>query len=227
MAVLTLNNLSARVGRITKRTDLSTEIADAILERANYLLHLDEWPFDRAYKSMSLVVGTYRYALPSAFAIPWGITNFTSDKQRTWKLLDQHTFDAMFPKPDERGNGEPAYYCIKNDEFWTDRGADATDTIRLDYQMIPLDATLGGISAEMTDMAKLAIVNYAASDIFEQIGNVARQDRSEKKGDMFVRALQKRYETLAEKNSGFISPQDIHNYVETYFPDDEWKRLGW
>jgi hypothetical protein len=168
--------------------------------------------------------GDYRYALPSAFAIPQQVVVFDPDDERNLVLLDQHIFDHMFPKPDERSNGKPAYYCIKNDELWFDRGADSTYPIRLDFQTIPADMTSQGgtygVSAELTEMARVAMINYAASDIFDQIGSIDRAARSEEKGNLFVRALQKRYEMLQ-------SPEAAWDYMSKYFPDDEWRRLGW
>ena len=115
----------------------------------------------------------------------------------------------------------------ENDELWFDRGAGTAYTVRMDFQMIPGNALNYGISAEMTEMAKIAMINYAASDIFEQIGSGERAKYSEEKGNKFVAALQNRYEMLREKESGFISPEAAWDEASKHYPDDEWVRLGW
>ena len=227
MAGLTLNNLSAEVAEITKRTDKATQIQNAILQRANCLLHLDEWPFARAYKTFTMTTDEFRYALPSAFAIPQGVTIWTSGDERTLNILEQNIFDHMFPKPDERSNDKPAYCCIKNDEIWFDRGADTTYDVRLDFYYIPHDATLTGVSAELTELAKLALVRYASADIFYQIGSREKWKEMKEEGSEFILALKNRYMMVKERDAGFISPTDAWDYVSRYFPDDEWKRLGW
>jgi len=69
MAALTLSDMLTRVKRIVPTNQLDTALQDSLLERMNYLVSLDTFPFQEMYEYATLTQGTYQLAAPSNFAV--------------------------------------------------------------------------------------------------------------------------------------------------------------
>ena len=214
---LSLANMLARVKRIVPTTVLDTELQDAILERMNYLATLDVFPFQEGFQSATLAAAGTSMATPDNFAAQKSLVLYTADSQRPLTYLDPPTFDQMFPNPSENTSGKPTYYTIKVSEgsYYFNCPADAAYTIYSYFHKIPDDATDTTVS-QLTEMAKLTIVDWAAADGFRFMKEFDRADKLERDGDKKLMMLRRRYQLSREQDARFISLKEFHKTQNAY-----------
>jgi len=212
MAALSLANMLARVKRNVPTTTMDTELQDAILERMNYLVSIDVFPFQEVYQSTTLAASSYSIATPSNFASIKDITIWMgSDDQLSLEVLDSSTFSRLFPKPDENTTDRPKKCTVKvaEGEIWFNCPADIAYTVRLLFHAIPDDVTDTTVS-QMVELAKLVLIKWASADGFRMMGEYDRGDQWEEEGNRFMLALKRRYQLSLEKDARFISPKEAH-----------------
>jgi hypothetical protein len=209
---LTLGDLLARVKRNVPSITMDTEIQDAILERMNYLVTLDTFPFQQKYQTATLPSGEYRLATPDDFAIVNSVVIWMSDdKERHLDIWDSTEFSRVFTDPAEINIGIPDVCCIRvaEKELWFNCPADGDLVVRMEFTYIPSDATDVNIT-QLTELAKLALVKWASADAFRMMGEHDRADLFEADGNKFLAAMEKRYQLALEQDARFISPQEAH-----------------
>jgi hypothetical protein len=201
---LTLANMLARVKRNVPTTTMDTELQDAILERMNYLVSLDAFPFQEGYQTTT-VTSDYRVATPDNFAYLRDLVIWESESERHLTILDPVTFDQMFPKPDENDTGTPTYCCVRiaEGEFWFNCPVDSM-VIRAYFYKIPDDATDTTVS-QLTELAKITLEKWASADGFRMMGEHDRADRFEAEGNKIFQAMKKRYQLSREEGTQMIS----------------------
>ena len=214
---LSLANMLARVKRIVPTTVLDTELQDAILERMNYLATLDVFPFQEGFQSATLSSGDTSMATPDNFAAQKSLVLYTADSQRPLTYLDPPTFDQMFPNPSDNDAEKPTYYTIKVAEgnYYFNCPSDAAYTIYSYFHKIPDDATDTTVS-QLTEMAKLTIVDWAAADGFRFMKEFDRADKLERDGDKKLMMLRRRYQLSREQDARFISLKEFHKTQKAY-----------
>jgi len=214
---LSLANMLARVKRIVPTTVLDTELQDAILERMNYLATLDVFPFQEGFQSATLSSGDTSMATPDNFAAQKSLVLYTADSQRPLTYLDPPTFDQMFPNPSDNDAEKPTYYTIKVAEgnYYFNCPSDAAYTIYSYFHKIPDDATDTTVS-QLTEMAKLTLIDWAASDGFRMLKEFDRADKLERDGDKKLMMLRRRYQLSRENDARFISLKEFHNLQKAY-----------
>lgn len=217
MAALSLANMLARVKRIVPTTTLDTELQDAILERMNYLTTLDAFPFQEGFQSATLSAGDSSMATPDNFASQRSLVLYTANSERPLEYLDAMAFDSMFPNPANQGSEKPRYFTIKAAEssYYFNCPSDADYTIYNYFYKIPDDATDTTVS-QLTEMAKLTIVDWAASDGFRMLKEFDRADQLERSGDKKFAALKRRYQLSREEGAKFISQKAVFNNYRGY-----------
>ena len=208
---LTLANMLARVKRNVPTTTMDTELQDSLLERMNYLVSLDTFPFQEKYQSSVLAAGAYLMTTPDNFANLKSIVCWITGEENDITILGATEFSRMFPKPDENAADYPSYCCIRvaEGEIWFDCPASAATTIRMEFYAIPDDATDATVS-QMIELAKLALIRWASADGFRMMQEHDRADKFEDQGNKFLGAMKIRYQLAMEKDAGFISPQKAH-----------------
>ncbi len=196
----------ARVKRYVPTTTMDTELQDSILERMNYLVSLDVFPFQEKYQSSVVVGGTYNVATPDNFATIKDLIIYTAGSERPLEKLDALEFDRLFPMPSNQGAEVPTYYCIKvaEGEIWFNCPTDADYTFRIYFYAIPDDATDTTIS-QMVELAKLILVKWGSADGFRMMGEHDRAAILEEEGNKFLVALRRRYQLAQEEGTRFIS----------------------
>jgi hypothetical protein len=206
---LSLANMLARVKRIVPTTTLDTELQDHLLERMNYLTTLDTFPFQEGYQSATLAAGDSSMATPDNFAAQRSLVIYTAGSERTLEYLDAISFDGRFPNPSNRGAAKPTYYTIKVAEssYYFDCPADAAYTLYNYFYKIPDSATDTTVS-QMTEMAKITLIDWAASDGFRDMKEFDRADHLERSGDKKLMALRRRYQLAREEGARFISAKE-------------------
>ena len=214
---LSLANMLARVKRIVPTTVLDTELQDAILERMNYLATLDVFPFQEGFQSATLAAAGTSMATPDNFAAQKSLVLYTADSQRPLTYLDPPTFDQMFPNPSDNDAEKPTYYTIKVAEgnYYFNCPSDAAYTIYSYFHKIPDDATDTTVS-QLTEMAKLTIVDWAAADGFRFMKEFDRADKLERDGDKKLMMLRRRYQLSRENDARFMSMKEFHNLQKAY-----------
>jgi hypothetical protein len=214
---LSLANMLARVKRIVPTTVLDTELQDAILERMNYLATLDVFPFQEGFQSATLSSGDTSMATPDNFAAQKSLVLYTADSQRPLTYLDPPTFDQMFPNPSDNDAEKPTYYTIKVAEgnYYFNCPSDAAYTIYSYFHKIPDDATDTTVS-QLTEMAKLTLIDWAASDGFRMLKEFDRADKLERDGDKKLMMLRRRYQLSREQDARFISLKEFHKTQKAY-----------
>ena len=208
---LTLANMLARVKRKVPTTTLDTELQDHLLERMNYLVTLDAFPFQEKYQSDTITAGSYNWATPSNFAYPKTVILYTAGNERPLEFLDNQEFDRRFPNPSNLGSEEPKYYTIKvaEGEIWFNCPTDLGYELRILFYAIPDDAADTTIS-QLTEMAKLTLIDWASSDGFKDLKEFDRADAMERDGDKKFMALKRRYQLAREEGARFISMKESH-----------------
>ena len=214
---LTLANMLARVKRIVPTTVLDTELQDAILERMNYLATLDVFPFQEGFQSATLSSGDTSMATPDNFASQKNLYVYTAGSERPLEYLDPIEFNRLFPYPGNQDAEEPTYYTIKVAEgnYYFNCPADQDYTIYSYFHKIPDDATDTTVS-QLTEMAKLTLIDWAASDGFRMLKEFDRADQLERSGDKKFSALKRRYQLSREENARFMSMKEFHNTQKAY-----------
>lgn len=206
---LSLANMLARVKRIVPTTTLDTELQDHLLERMNYLSTLDTFPFQEGYQSSTLAAGAISMATPDNFAIQKALYIFTAGSQRTLVYLDAREFDSRFPNPLDLGAEKPTYFTIKVAEgtYYFNCPSDGTYTIYNYFYEIPDDATDTTVS-QLTEMAKITLIDWAAADGFRDMKEFDRADHLERSGNTKLAALKRRYQLAREEGARFISAKE-------------------
>jgi len=206
---LSLANMLARVKRIVPTTTLDTELQDHLLERMNYLTTLDVFPFQEGYQMATLTVGDTTLATPDNFAAQRSLVIQTAGSQRPLIYLDQVEFDSRFPNPSDLSSEAPTFYTIKAAEaaYYFNCPVDAAYTIYNLFYKIPDDATNTTIS-QLTEMAKLTLIDWAASDGFRDLKEFDRADHLERSGNTKLAALKRRYQLAREQDACFISQKE-------------------
>lgn len=217
MAALTLTNMLSRVKRIVPTTVLDTELQDALLERMNYLATLDVFPFQEGFQSATLSAGNSAMATPDNFASQKALYIYTSNSERPLIYLDPIEFTRLFPNPGNQSAGKPSYFTIKMAEssYYFNCPADADYTIYNYFHKIPDDATDTTIS-QLTEMAKLTLIDWAAADGFRMLKEFDRADQLERSGDKKFSALKRRYQLAKEENPQFISLKQHYKLQKVY-----------
>lgn len=214
---LSLANMLARVKRIVPTTTLDTELQDHLLERMNYLASLDVFPFQEGYQSATLAKGSVSMSTPDNFAVQKNLILYTASYERPLEYLDPVSFDRMFPNPSNLSSEEPKYYTIKIAEgyYYFNCPADAAYTINSYFYKVPDDATDTTVS-QLTEMAKITLIDWAASDGFRDLKQYDRADQLERNGDKKFAALKRRYQLSREVDSRFISAKQEHALYKGY-----------
>lgn len=217
MAALSLANILTRVKYIFPSTTMDTELTTAILERMNYLVSLDIFPFQEDFDYVSLASGNYRVATPSNFATIKELQIYTAGYERPLERLDSGVFDNRFPNPSNETAGEPVYYCIKvaEGEIWFNCPTDVTYEFRIYYYKIPDDATDETVS-QMVELAKIILIKWASADGFRMTGEHDRGDRMEQEGNEALKALQRRYQLAQEEGACFMSPKQYQGLYKGF-----------
>lgn len=206
---LTLANMLARVKRIVPTTVLDTELQDHLLERMNYLTTLDAFPFQEGYQSSTLTVGDTSLATPDNFAAQISLSIYTADYQRPLTYLDPIEFKRRFPNPSDLSSEAPTYYTIMVSEsvYYFNCPVDVAYVIYNHFYKIPDDATDTTVS-QLTEMAKLTLIDWAAADGFRDMKEFDRGDKLERDGDKKLMALRRRYQLSRENDACFISAKE-------------------
>jgi len=214
---LSLANMLARVKRIVPTTTLDTELQDHLLERMNYLASLDVFPFQEGYQSATLAAGAVSMSTPDNFATQINLVLATAGYERPLTYLDPITFDSLFPNPSDLTSEEPRYYTIKVAEgyYYFNCPADAAYTINSYFRKVPDDATDTTVS-QLTELAKLTLVDWAAADGFRDLKEFDRAAELEKSGDKKLLALKRRYQYSRELDARFISAKQEHLLYKGY-----------
>jgi len=208
---LTLANMVTRVKRIVPTTTMDTELQDAIIERMNYLASLDVFPFQEKYQTATLASGAYRISTPDNFAIPKNLVLWKSGDEYDVEIMDVSTFSKIFPKPDVEDGDFPQYCCFKvaEAEIWFNCPAGEDIPLRMDFNAVPDDATDVNVT-QLTELAKLAVIDWAASDGFRMMSEFDRADQLEAQGNNKLAAMKRRYQRAQEEDARFMSPQEFH-----------------
>jgi hypothetical protein len=207
----------ARVKRYVPSTTHDTELQDALLERMNYLVSIDTFPFQEVYDESVVAGGSYRIATPSNFATIKDIVIWTAGGERTLDRMDSTEFDRVFPNPSNAGAEKPSVYCIKvaEGEIWFDCPTDEAYTFRIYFYAIPDDATDTTVS-QMVELAKLTLINWASADGFRMIGEYDRATVMEEVGNKMLVALRRRYQLAQEEGAKFISAKTQKSLYQGY-----------
>jgi hypothetical protein len=208
---LSLSDILTRVKYIYTSVLRDTELTAAILERMNYLVSLDVFPFQESYDSTTLAANDYRLATPDNFAILKSLTIWQADFKSQLTIISPVSFENLYPMPTDNTVGIPSHACIKvaEGEIWFNRPADIDYTIRLIYHKIPDDATDTTVS-QLTELAKICLVKWAAADGFRMDSEHDRAKALEEEGDKFFKALERRYALAREEEGKFISFREAH-----------------
>ena len=207
---LTLANMLARVKRLVPTTQLDTELQDALLERMNFIATLDTFPFQEKYQYATLTAGDYVMSTPDNFAVCKDVSIWTADYQQSVEIMDACTFTELYPNPAENTTDTISACTIKVAEgvLWFNSIASVDHTIRMFFLAIPDDATDATIS-QMTELAKLTVVKWAAADGFRMISQFDRAMAEEQDGNNFLTALKRRYQLSREEDARFISAKEV------------------
>ena len=203
---LTLQNMLDRVKRRVPTTTHDTELQDALLERMNYLVSLDMFPFQEVYQTATL--STYYVATPPNFGvIQSAVLWLTDGRQKELEILDSTSFSKMFPEPEAMTNRVPTYGCIKvaEGQFWVDCIPDSTYNLRMLFYAIPDDVTDPTVS-QLTELAKLCLIDWASADGFRLLGQHDTAGEWKKEGDDKFRAMERRYQRAIERDGRFLAP---------------------
>jgi hypothetical protein len=197
----------------------------------NYLVSLDTFPFQEMYEYATLTQGTYQLAAPSNFAVAKSMVVWSPNgSERVLEKLDSTQFDALYPNPSDTSNTSniqqmPTAYCIKvaESQIWFNYVADQTYQVRLLFYAIPSDATDTTVS-QLVELAKLALIRWAASDGFRMMRQFDSADAEEAQGNNYLAALKRRYQLAQEEGARFISTKESftrspHPYL--------WSRWKW
>ena len=203
---LSLANMLTRVKYVVPSTTMDTELGDAILERMNYLVSLDTFPFQEGYQSVTLAANSYNMATPDNFAHVKSLVIWTPGSDHIIDKMDAKEFDERFPNPSEESTGKPGYFCIKvaEGQIWFDKPTDQDYEIRMYFLKIPDDATDTTVS-QLVELAKLTIDRWACADGFRILQEYDRADKMEEEGNRFLKALQRRYQLANEEDWRIIS----------------------
>jgi hypothetical protein len=214
---LSLANMLTRVKRYVPTTTMDTELQDSLLERMNYLVSIDTFPFQELYQNFDVVIGDWRVDTPVNFATIKDLVIYTADSERPLDRLDATEFDRLFPMPANLGAAEPIYYCIKvaEGEIWFNCPTDKVYTFRIYFYAIPDDATDPTVS-QMVELAKLVLVKWGSADGFRMIGEYDRATVMEEEGNKMLAALKKRYQLAQEEGARFISPKTQKELYKGY-----------
>jgi len=206
---LSLANMLARVKRIVSTVTLDTELQDHILERMSYLTTLDVFPFQEGYQSTTLSAGSSSVATPDNFAAQRNLILYTEGSERPITYLDPVTFGERFPNPSNLSSEKPSFYTIMVAEgtYQFNCPADQDYTLYNYFYKVPDDATDTTVS-QLTEMAKLTLIDWAASDGFRDMKEFDRADKLERDGDKKLVALRRRYQLAREQDARFISEKE-------------------
>jgi len=201
----------ARVKRYVPTTVMDTELQDSILERMNYLVSLDLFPFQEVYNTVNLASSNYRLATPSNFATVKSLVIWTDGYERSLEILSSGEFDRLFPNPSINDEDTPCFACIRvaEGEIWLNCPTDATYTFRLYFTQIPDDATDTTVS-QLVELAKIAIYKWGCADGFRMLSEHDRADKLELEGDKMFAALKRRYQLAQEEGARIISLKERH-----------------
>lgn len=215
MAALTLANMLTRLKYIVPTTTMDTQLTTCLLERMNYLVSLDAFPFQELYQSATVASGEYTASTPSNFAYPKTFIIYDSTHRKPLQYLDPAVFDSMFPDVADITADIPSYYTVKIAEgyFYFNCPTDAAYTAQCYFYAIPDDVTDTTIS-QMTELAKLTVIRWAASDGFRMVGEHDRATQEENQGNVFFAALKRRYQLASEPDARFISAKERHNVYQ-------------
>jgi len=211
MAALTLANMLTRLKYLVPTTTMDTELTTCLLERMNYLVSLDTFPFQEGYVSDTLAADAYYIVTPDNFANPKSMVIYSDLHTQTLTYLDPHAFDQMFPNLADITESTPVYYTVKVAEgyFMFNCPADEAYTVQCHFYKIPDDVTDTTIS-QMTELAKLTVIRWAAADGFRMMGEHDRATAEEAQGNNFLAALKRRYQLSQETDARFISIKEVN-----------------
>ncbi len=203
---LTLANILTRVKRYVPTTVMDTELQDAILERMNYLVSLDTFPFQESYQTNTVAINDYRMATPANFATIRDLVIWTVDSEVALTKLDASEFDRSYPMPSNADVGKPLEYCMKvaESEIWLNCPCDKAYVFRIYFYLIPDDATDTTVS-QMVELAKIILEKWASADGFRMMGEHDRADKMENEGNKMLAALKRRYQLSMEEEARVIS----------------------
>jgi hypothetical protein len=214
---LSLANMLSRVKRYVPTTTHDTELQDSLLERMNYLVSIDTFPFQEKYLQFNSVAGSWHENTPDNFATIKDLIIYTTGSERHLTRLDATEFDTMFPMPSEQPADTPTYYCIKvaEGEIWFNCPLSTSLDFRIYYYAIPDDATDVTVS-QMVELAKLTLVKWASADGFRMLGEYDRATVLEEEGNKMLAALKRRYQLAQEEGARFISPKTERTLAKGY-----------
>lgn len=214
---LSLANILTRVRQIVPTTTLNTELQAHILERMNYLASIDVFPFQEQDYADTVTAASWRWTTPTNFATMKSLVIYTVDSQRPLEYLDPKVFDSRFPNPSEESADEPTYYTIKigESEIWFNCKTDIAYVIHAYFHAIPDDAADETVS-QLTELAKLTLVHWAAADGFADLKEYDRSEKQEQIGNNHLAVLKRRYQLSLEVGARFMSPMEAHKLYRGY-----------
>ncbi len=208
---LSLANMLSRVKRYVPSTTHDTELQDSLLERMNYLVSIDTFPFQEKYQFTLVPASSYIVATPNNFANVKDLVIWTVGDERPLTKLDATEFDTLFPNPSNNSEDEPSYYCIKvaEGEIWFNCPLDTDLTVRIYFYAIPDDATDPTVS-QMVELAKLTLIKWASADGFRMMREFDTANQWQEEGNKHFQALERRYQLAREEGARFISFREVH-----------------
>jgi hypothetical protein len=194
---------------------MDTEVQDAILERMNYLFSLDILPFHEATNTKSLAANSYWFAMSALNAdisIVKSLKITTATFENNPVKLAVKTFDEMFPAPANETANEPTNYKIDvaESKIVFNCPMAGTRTISVDFYKVPINIKSSASFASMTELAKLAVGKWAASDGFRMNSEWDRADKLEDEGNKLLAAIKRRYQLAKEEESRIVSAKEWH-----------------
>lgn len=194
---------------------MSAAIYESVLEKLNYLVNLEEFPFQQLMSGApDMTKGQAYLAVPTNFNIIQGIRITTVGYERSLDAMDEETFNRAFPTPENSDSDTPSYYCQKEAEskIYFNCPPDAAYTLKWEGYTIPSDVTNVSAVPYLTELAKLTCVHWAASHYYgSYLTEYDRAAQEEATGNKYFIALKKRYQRNLEKNSRFISSREVHD----------------
>lgn len=200
---------------------MSAAIYESILEKLQYLVNLEDFPFQQKAISAApdMTAGQAYVTIPTGFNIITGLRIVTTDYERNLTFLDPEDFNEAFPTPENDLNDTPTFCTVKEGEsrVYFNTEPDEAYALKWEGTEIPSDATNVSAVTQLTELAKLTLVHWAASHYYGSYSSeYDRAAQEESTGNKYYDALKKRYRRALEHNSRFISPKEM-NAMKTLY----------
>lgn len=215
MAILLTQMVTAVQSRV-KRTDINTNIQNAILELITELEAMAYWPWrmTRDASTVILASGTYEYSLPTDFGEDFALRIITDNKEADLDRVSWDNFVRKYPDPSSQSGGQPTKYTIGIKEgtagakrIHFPHPADAVYTAELIYFNRRAGATATDFPDGFTELEKLYLIAEASAIVKKQILGYSDCDGTPNckcdgcHANKLARALSNRY-SLERKREG-------------------------